>query len=127
MVNYTTVYSKVHNLSVKRQKWCEDFSEWFRNVLISADIFDYRYPIKGSGVWMPYGFKIRRNILQILRNLLDNSGHQETLFPLLIPETWTQQAKLIAADGFAEASFGASVEISEDGNIVMVGSPTYDF
>ena len=48
---------------------------------------DYRYPIKGSGVWMPYGFKIRKNVLQILRDLLDKSGHDETLFPLLIPET----------------------------------------
>ncbi len=36
---------------------------------------------------MPYGFKIRRNVLQILRDLLDNTGHDETLFPLLIPET----------------------------------------
>ena len=36
---------------------------------------------------MPYGFKIRKNILQILRDLLDNAGHDETLFPLLIPET----------------------------------------
>jgi prolyl-tRNA synthetase len=74
-------------LPVKRQKWSEDFSEWFRDVLINAGIMDYRYPIKGSGVWMPYGFKIRRNILQILRDLLDNTGHEETLFPLLIPET----------------------------------------
>ena len=74
-------------MPVKRQKWSEDFGEWFRNVLINAGIMDYRYPIKGSGVWMPYGFKIRRNVLQILRNLLDNAGHDETLFPLLIPET----------------------------------------
>jgi len=74
-------------LPVKRQKWSEDFGEWFRDVLINAGIMDYRYPIKGSGVWMPYGFKIRRNILQILRDLLDNTGHDETLFPLLIPET----------------------------------------
>jgi len=72
---------------VKRQKWSKDFGEWFRDVLINAGIMDYRYPIKGCGVWMPYGFKIRRNILQILRDLLDNSGHEETLFPLLIPET----------------------------------------
>jgi len=36
---------------------------------------------------MPYGFKIRRNVLQILRDLLDSTGHEETLFPLLIPET----------------------------------------
>jgi prolyl-tRNA synthetase len=74
-------------LPVKRQKWSEDFGEWFRDVLINAGIMDYRYPIKGSGVWMPYGFKIRRNVLQILRDLLDNAGHDETLFPLLIPET----------------------------------------
>jgi prolyl-tRNA synthetase len=74
-------------LPVKRQKWSEDFGEWFRDVLINAGIMDYRYPIKGSGVWMPYGFKIRKNVLQILRDLLDNSGHNETLFPLLIPET----------------------------------------
>ena len=77
----------MQGLPVKRQKWSEDFGEWFRNVLINAGIMDYRYPIKGSGVWMPYGFKIRRNILQILRDLLDSTGHEETLFPLLIPET----------------------------------------
>ena len=71
----------------KRQKWSTDFGEWFRDVLIKAGIMDYRYPIKGSGVWMPYGFKIRRNVIQIIRDLLDNTGHDETLFPLLIPET----------------------------------------
>ncbi len=74
-------------MSVKRQKWSEHFGEWFRDVLINAEIMDYRYPIKGSGVWMPYGFKIRKNILQIIRDILDNTGHDETLFPLLIPET----------------------------------------
>ncbi|MEJ2270894.1 MAG: proline--tRNA ligase [Candidatus Bathyarchaeota archaeon] len=74
-------------MPIKRQKWSKDFGEWFREVLINAGIMDYRYPIKGSGVWMPYGFKVRRNILQIIRDLLDKSGHDETLFPLLIPET----------------------------------------
>ena len=77
----------MHSLPVKRQKWSEGFGEWFRDVLINAGLMDYRYPIKGCGVWMPYGFKIRRNILQILRDLLDSTGHEETLFPLLIPET----------------------------------------
>jgi prolyl-tRNA synthetase len=83
----------VQCLPIKRQKWSEDFGEWFRDVLINAEILDYRYPIKGSGVWMPYGFKIRRNVLQIIRDLLDTTGHDETLFPLLIPETsLTQEA-----------------------------------
>jgi prolyl-tRNA synthetase len=72
---------------VKRQKWNKRFGEWFRHVLINAGIMDYRYPIKGCGVWLPYGFKIRRNVLEVLRDLLDSTGHQETLFPLMIPET----------------------------------------
>jgi prolyl-tRNA synthetase len=38
-------------------------------------------------VWLPYGFKIRRNLIQTIRELLDKTGHQEMLFPLLIPET----------------------------------------
>ncbi len=73
--------------TVKRKKWSKQYGNWFRNVLIDAKIMDYRYPIKGCGVWMPYGFKIRRNIFQILRDLLDSTGHDETLFPLMIPET----------------------------------------
>ncbi|MEA2090588.1 MAG: proline--tRNA ligase [Thermoproteota archaeon] len=74
-------------LGLKREKWSKQFGEWFRDTLIDAEIMDYRYPIKGCGVWMPYGFKIRRNVLQVLRNLLDSTGHEEALFPLLIPET----------------------------------------
>jgi len=72
---------------VTREKWSKGFGDWFRNVLIDAGIMDYRYPIKGCGVWLPYGFKVRRNVLQILRDLLDSTGHEEALFPLMIPET----------------------------------------
>lgn len=64
-----------------------DFSEWYSNILERAGIFDVRYPIKGCGVYLPYGFKIRKYTFEILRDLLDRTGHEETLFPLLIPET----------------------------------------
>lgn len=73
--------------AVKREQWNRHFGKWFRHVLIDAEIMDYRYPIKGMAVWRPYGFKIRRTALQVIRDLLDENGHQETLFPLLIPET----------------------------------------
>jgi prolyl-tRNA synthetase len=72
---------------VKREKWSKKFGEWYRKVLIDAELMDYRYPIKGCGVWLPYGFKVRRNTLQVLRDLLDATGHHEALFPLMIPET----------------------------------------
>lgn len=72
---------------IKREQWSHHFGKWFRHVLMDAEIMDYRYPIKGMAVWLPYGFKIRRNLLQVIRDLLDGTGHQEMRFPLLIPET----------------------------------------
>lgn len=70
---------------ISRRKWSDDFSEWFRDILDEAEIYDYRYPLKGCGVWMPYGFAIRRNITQLMRNILDSLEHEEILLPLLIP------------------------------------------
>jgi len=73
--------------TIKRSQWSRHFGKWFRHVLINAGIMDYRYPIKGMAVWMPYGFKLRQNLLRVIRDLLDKTGHQEVRFPLLIPET----------------------------------------
>jgi len=63
------------------------FSEWFDYVIEAAEIYDYgRYPVKGMGVWLPYGFKIRERVLNVIRDLLNSTGHEEILLPLLIPE-----------------------------------------
>jgi prolyl-tRNA synthetase len=66
----------------------EHFIDWLNEVLLRTEVLDYRYNLKGCGVWMGYGFKLRKNILAILRNLLDNTEipHQEMQFPLLVPE-----------------------------------------
>lgn len=63
----------------------EDFSAWYNDILWRAEIMDVRYPVKGLYVWYPYGFALRKFVYQKLRDLLDRD-HQETLFPLLIPE-----------------------------------------
>jgi prolyl-tRNA synthetase len=62
-----------------------DFSGWFNDILWRAEIMDVRYPVKGLYVWYPYGFGIRKFVYNKLRDLLDRD-HEETLFPLLIPE-----------------------------------------
>ena len=70
-----------------REKWSREFSRWFDWVLEEAEIYDYgRYPVKGMGVWRPYGFQIRRRVVELIRRVLDDAGHEEVLFPLLIPE-----------------------------------------
>ncbi|MFQ5975285.1 MAG: proline--tRNA ligase [Candidatus Hydrothermarchaeales archaeon] len=64
----------------------KNFSEWFNEIIVDAEIMDVRYPVKGLYVWFPYGFKIRDHVLGLLRRYLDETSHKETLFPLLIPE-----------------------------------------
>lgn len=77
--------------AIPREKWSKHFGKWFRNVLIEGRILDYRYPIKGCAVWLPYGFRIRENVFCVIRNQLDSTGHSEALFPLLIPEASLQK------------------------------------
>jgi len=69
-----------------RNEWTKNFSEWFDKILDETEIVDFRYPLKGAGVWRPFGFKIRKYVYEILRALHDQTGHDEALFPLLIPE-----------------------------------------
>ncbi|MCS7097836.1 MAG: proline--tRNA ligase [Candidatus Methanomethyliaceae archaeon] len=69
-----------------RNQWLSNFSEWFHKVIFEIPIYDTRYPVKGTGIWMPYGFKIRREVLEIIREELIKTGHEEVLFPTLIPE-----------------------------------------
>ena len=45
-----------------------------------------RYPVKGLYVWLPHGLSLRNRALIELRKLLEDNGHKEVLFPLLIPE-----------------------------------------
>ncbi len=63
----------------------DSFSEWYHELLMTAEIIDNRYPVKGMCVWFPFGFAIKKNVYAIIRELLD-PDHQETQFPLMIPE-----------------------------------------
>ncbi len=64
----------------------ENFSEWYHELIQSAEIMDVRYPVKGLYVWFPFGFKIRQLVYSKLREIMDRE-HDEVYFPALIPET----------------------------------------
>ncbi|MCZ7393300.1 MAG: proline--tRNA ligase [Candidatus Methanoperedens sp.] len=63
-----------------------NFSEWYNELLLTGEIMDVRYPVKGLYVWFPFGFEVRKRTYAIMRELLDKD-HKEALFPLLIPES----------------------------------------
>ena len=88
--NCAKCYKLANRLSagelVKRERWKKNFSEWFDEALRNAEIIETRYPVKGLYVWFPYGLKLRNNVLAIIRKLLEETKHEEVMFPLLIPE-----------------------------------------
>ncbi len=52
---------------------------------------DIQYPVKGLYVWKPHGLKIRNRIMDVIKELLEDSDHEEVLFPLLIPQNIFQK------------------------------------
>ncbi|RZB29315.1 MAG: prolyl-tRNA synthetase [Candidatus Argoarchaeum ethanivorans] len=64
----------------------EELSKWYNELLWMAEVIDVRYPVKGLCAWYPFGFSLKSNVYNILRELL-NVDHSEALFPLLIPKS----------------------------------------
>ncbi len=62
----------------------ENFSEWYNEIIVSSDLSDKRYPVKGMNVWLPYGWKIMQLIDGIIRREVDKNNFQEVSFPVLI-------------------------------------------
>jgi len=69
-------------------KKSEDVSEWYVQVIEAAELVDRRYPIKGTHVWLPYGWRIVRLLDNLIREEIENTGHEEVQFPTLVPESF---------------------------------------
>lgn len=106
-----------------REKWKNSFSEWYNEIIEKAEILDIRYPVKGLYVWFPYGFKLRKHVLDAIRNILEEKNHRETLFPLLIPEQeFSKEAKHIK--GFEDEVYWVTHGGLEPLNVKLALRPT---
>lgn len=59
-------------------------SEWYNEIIETAELVDKRYPVKGMNVFPPYGMKLIQLIDAATREACDRRGFEETMFPLLI-------------------------------------------
>ncbi|NPA26566.1 MAG: proline--tRNA ligase [Chloroflexi bacterium] len=70
----------------------ENFSEWYNQVVLRAELADYA-PVRGCMVVRPYGWALWENIQQALDRRFKATGHQNAAFPLLIPLSFFEREK----------------------------------
>ena len=69
-------------ITIKKE---ENFSEWYNQVVLKAELADYS-PVKGCMVIRPHGYRIWELIQSFLDTRIKETGHQNVYFPLFIPE-----------------------------------------
>ena len=70
----------------------EDFSEWYNQLVLKADLADYA-PVRGCMVVKPYGWALWENIMSWLDREFKETGHVNAAFPTLIPVSFFEREK----------------------------------
>ena len=65
----------------------EDFSEWYNQLVLRAELADYA-PVRGCMIVRPYGWALWENITAQLDRRFKATGHLNAAFPLLIPQSF---------------------------------------
>ena len=70
----------------------EDFSEWYNQLVLKAEMADYA-PVRGCMVVRPYGWALWENITAALDKRFKETGHTNAAFPILIPMSFFEKEK----------------------------------
>jgi prolyl-tRNA synthetase len=70
----------------------EDFSEWYNQLVLRAELADYA-PVRGCMIVRPYGWALWENITAALDKRFKATGHVNAAFPLLIPRSFIDREK----------------------------------
>jgi prolyl-tRNA synthetase len=93
----------------------EDFSQWYTDVILKADLIDYS-PVKGCMVIKPHGYAIWENMQREMDKRFKATGHKNAYFPLFIPESLLQK-EAEHVEGFAPevawVTHGGKEELAE--------------
>jgi prolyl-tRNA synthetase len=99
----------------KLPKRSEDFSEWYNQLVLRAELADYA-PVRGCMIVRPYGWALWENITAALDRRFKATGHVNAAFPLLIPRSFIEKEKSHVA-GFspelAVVTYGGGEKLEE--------------
>lgn len=68
----------------------EDFSSWYNEIVLRADLADYS-PVRGCMVIKPYGYELWEAVRKGLDSRFKATGHVNAYFPLFIPLGFLQK------------------------------------
>src|SRR5437762_5191281 len=83
----------------KLTKRSEDFSAWYNEVVLRAELADYS-PVRGCMVIRPRGYGIWERMQHQLGTMFKDTGHENAYFPLFIPESFLHK-EAEHVEGFA--------------------------
>ena len=78
----------------------EDYSKWYNDLVVKADLADHS-AVRGCMVIKPHGYAIWENMQQTLDKMFKDTGHVNAYFPLFIPKSLFE-AEEKNAEGFAK-------------------------
>jgi prolyl-tRNA synthetase len=112
---------KLFNMSKKLTKRSEDYSKWYNELVIKADLAE-NSGVRGMMVIKPYGYAIWEKMQAEIDKMFKETGHENAYFPLLIPKSYfSKEADHV--DGFAKECAVVThyrLKNSEDGHGLIV-------
>ena len=85
---------------MKLTKRSEDYSKWYNELVVKADLAE-NSAVRGCMVVKPYGYAIWENMQKVLDEMFKETGHENAYFPLLVPKSLFE-AEEKNAEGFAK-------------------------
>ena len=108
-------------MSKKLTKRSEDYSKWYNELVIKADLAE-NSGVRGMMVIKPYGYAIWEKMQAELDRMFKETGHENAYFPLLIPKSYfSKEASHV--DGFAKECAVVThyrLKNAEDGEGIVV-------
>jgi prolyl-tRNA synthetase len=71
-------------------KKSQDFSEWYVQVVLKAELADYA-PVKGCMIIRPDAYAVWEKIQEVVNQKIKATGHSNVYFPMFIPESFLKK------------------------------------
>ena len=94
----------------------EQFSDWYSDIIVKAELADLRYNVKGFLVHRPWSVMTMKKMYELYERELELHGHRPVWFPAVIPEA-NLKKEAGHVEGFAPQVFwitrGGDKELGE--------------